>query len=335
MKVLTPKRVETSERIELGPAHDQPLLEGNSIMDLYNGIDIAMKTFVVFNLETGKQKIGNEATSIKPFLRSLPEGAILAIESTGGYGDLLAEMAVKAGFTVYMLRPDKVKKFREAGPYRSKTDDIDAKVIRDYLETYIKKLHPYQPLPALEAQIRRFSRTRDKLVQKMSDMRKALRSLGDSTKDIDATLAPLAARINRIEKQLAELIEQTGDGKVLFSIPSIKLIVTAAVLPAIRTIRFKSKHALVSFFGMDLKADESGEKVGRRRMSKQGDGRARKALYIAAVSASHSKAFGSYYQMLRQQKRLTTTQALNALARKLLHIIYGVYYSQTPFRAPT
>jgi transposase len=304
-------------------------------MDLYNGIDIAMKTFVAFNLEAGKLKLDNQASSIQTYLDSLPPGAIIAIESTGGYGALLAEMAVRAGFTVYMLRPDKVKKHREAGPNRSKTDDIDAKVIRDYVVTFAKDLHPHQPLPALEAKIRRLSRTRDKIVQKMSDLRKALRSLGDSKKDVDATLAPLLARIKRIEKQLAELIEQTGDGKILYSIPSIKLIATAAVLPAIRTMRFKSKHALVSFFGMDLTADESGEKVGRRRMSKQGDNKARKALYIAAVSASHSKAFGPYYKMLREQKRLTTTQALNVLARKLLHIIYGVYYSQTPFKAPT
>lgn len=304
-------------------------------MDLYNGIDIAMKTFVAFNLDAGKLKVDNQASSIEAYLESLPKGAILAIESTGGYGKLLADMAVEAGFTVYILRPDKVKKHRQAGPYRSKTDDIDAKVIRDYVSTYVRDLHPYQPMPALEAKIRQLSRTRDKIVQKMSDLRKALRSLGDSKKDVDATLAPLSASVKRIEKQLAELIEQAPDAKVLYSIPSIKLIATAAVLPAIRTIKFKSKHALVSFFGMDLTADESGEKIGRRHMSKQGDNKARKALYLAAVSASRSKAFGPYYKMLREEKRLTTTEALNALARKLLHIIYGVYYSQTLFKAPT
>jgi transposase len=304
-------------------------------MDLYFGIDVSLDELVSGNKDRGVEKTPNRTRDIDGFLGTLPEGAILGIESTGGYGELLANRALKAGFVVYILRPDKIKKFREAGPVRSKTDAIDAVVIRDYLATWIKKLHPYSPLPKLEANIRRLSRTRDRLVQKIADLKKTLRSLGDNLSQTRATLAPLEKRVSKCDQDLADLISQAEDAKVLFTITSVKLVVVAGVLPAIRTIRFKSKYALDSYFGMDQKANDSGRMIGRRHMSKEGDRRARKLLYLAAVSASRSKAFGDYYKMLIEQKKLKRKEALNVLARKILHIIYGVYYSQTPFCAPT
>jgi transposase len=304
-------------------------------MDLYFGIDVSLDELVSGNLDRGVEKTPNRAKEIDAFLGTLPEGAILGIESTGGYGELLANRALKAGFVVYILRPDRIKNFRKAGPVRSKTDALDAMVIRDYLETWIKKLHPYSPLPALEAKVRRLSRTRDKIVQKMADLKKALRSLGDTASNIKAALDPLAERIAKCDHDLAELISQAEDAKVLFSIPSVKLVVIANVLPALRTIKFKSKYSTDSYFGMDLKANESGKMVGRRHMSKEGDKRVRKALFQAAVSAARSKAFRDYYKMLIEVKKLKPIQALNALARKILHIIYGVYRTQTPFKAQT
>lgn len=304
-------------------------------MDLYFGIDVASKDFVSGNLDMGTVKVDNQLPAIKKFIKQLPQGAIMGIEATGGYGTLLADTAFEAGICVYIIRPDKVKKFREAGPERSKTDAIDAMVIRDYLETYINKLHTYSPLPALEASIRKLSRKRDKIVQKLSDLRKTLRSLGDSVKQVQLILAPIEKRVLKCEQELAKLVAQAQDAKVLFSITSVKLVTIASVLPAIRSIQFESKYALDSYFGMDLKANESGQKVGERHMSKQGDKRARKALYMAAVSAAGSKTFRGYYQMLKNEKKLKPKQALNALARKILHIIYGVYYSQTEFKAPT
>lgn len=66
-------------------------------------------------------------------------------------------------------------------------------------------------------------------------------------------------------------------------------------------------------------------------MSKEGDKRMRKAIFMCAMSAVRSKVWRNYYLMLIEVKKLTRIQALNALGRKILHTIYGVYRSKTAF----
>ena len=56
---------------------------------------------------------------------------------------------------------------------------------------------------------------------------------------------------------------------------------------------------------------------------------------MSAMSGIRSKAWRDYYKMLTQEKKLKPVQAINALARKILHTVFGVYRSQKAFIAPT
>jgi hypothetical protein len=53
-------------------------------------------------------------------------------------------------------------------------------------------------------------------------------------------------------------------------------------------------------------------------------------MYMAAMSASHSKVFGPLYQQLRG-RGFKTTEALVILARKLLRVAYAVWRTAQPF----
>ena len=60
-------------------------------------------------------------------------------------------------------------------------------------------------------------------------------------------------------------------------------------------------------------------------------------MYLAAMSACHTKTFAGTYQRLRE-RGLKTTEALVILARKLLRIAFAVWRSGKPFdplRVPT
>jgi transposase len=267
------------------------------------------------------------------FLKSLPQDAILALESTGGYGTLLANMACAKGFTVYMVQPNKVRNFRKSSPMRSKTDKNDAIAIHDYILAHKRYLHPYQPLPAFEARLRTLARVREGLSSKLVSILSMLRALGDNKKEIEATTVSLRKRIARIDSEIECMIAGALDSKLIMSIPGVKKVVLSFVLPVLRTIPFASKHAFVSYVGLDLVMNESGQFKGRRSLSKQGDRHIRRAIYMAAMAASRSKAFKDYYQKLLNEKKLTKIQALVALARKLLRVIYGVYRSGKTFVA--
>jgi len=71
--------------------------------------------------------------------------------------------------------------------------------------------------------------------------------------------------------------------------------------------------------------------TSRSRISRAGNRHLRAALYMPALSAArydpHIRAF---YRALRQRHK-TGLQALMAVARKLLHAIYGIFKSGTPY----
>jgi transposase len=303
-------------------------------MDLFFGIDISSEKFDSFNEDSGRANCQNKLLGIAAYLKSLPKGAILALEATGGYGKLLADKAVKAGFTVYMLQPVKVKRFRQSGPDKGKTDRIDARVIHEYIRVYQSRLHPYEPLPKFEARLRKLARTRDGLVRKLASLRTQLRSLGDSPKAVKTTLVGLEKRVLELTTELECVLASAEDAKVLFTIPGVKTCTVAAVLPALRTIPFKDKYAFDSYAGIDLRPNESGKLKGRRKMSKEGDKHMRRAVFMAALSGTNAKVWKAHYEKHLGEKQLKKIQAINALARKILHTIYGVYKTQTAFAKP-
>jgi transposase len=88
----------------------------------------------------------------------------------------------------------------------------------------------------------------------------------------------------------------------------------------------------VAHSGLDPAHQTSGTSVNKpSRISRQGNRYLRKALFMPALTAArfdpHLKAF--YFQLLARRK--TKLQALTAVARKMLHAIYGIFKSDTPY----
>jgi hypothetical protein len=83
-------------------------------------------------------------------------------------------------------------------------------------------------------------------------------------------------------------------------------------------------NALVAFVGLDPRACDSGQKAGRRRLSKRGSGELRRLLYNCAQAAAKTKTWKPYYTQLKTG-RFSTTQALVIIARKLLRIAFSIW----------
>lgn len=301
------------------------------LQGFYVGVDVASKSHVAYSEQGGFAKLANNKREISRFLASLPAGSTIAMESTGGYGLLLAEMACRAGFVVHVLPPGRVRHFCRSSPSRGKTDRIDARDIEAYARAFSGRLKPYQPLPGFERRLRTLVRKKEAIADKLASLRLMLRSLGDSAAEVRATLAGLEKRKRSLEQEIRGMLAQEEDARRLMAIPCVKESLVACVLPALRTIPFEGKYALDSYAGIDLKANESGRFKGRRRISHQGDAHLRRAVYLAGLSGASSKLWRPYYRRLTEEKRLKPVQAVNALGRKILHTVYGVYTSQKPF----
>lgn len=118
--------------------------------------------------------------------------------------------------------------------------------------------------------------------------------------------------------------------RLLQSIVGVGPQSSALLASVLAQVEFASADALVAYSGLDPRACDSGSSRGRRRLSKRGQPALRRQMYLAAMSACHTKTFEGTYQALRQ-RGLKTTEALVVLARKLLRIAFAVWRSGKPF----
>jgi transposase len=95
-------------------------------------------------------------------------------------------------------------------------------------------------------------------------------------------------------------------------------------------IEFANVNALIAYTGLDPRPNDSGSKVGRRKLTKRGHPELRRQLYLCAFAAAHSKALGPLYRSIKA-KGFKPTEALVILGRKILRIVWAVWNSGKPF----
>jgi transposase len=68
-------------------------------------------------------------TAVLAWLKSLPAGSRIGVESTGIYHELFAEAAHQLGFLVFLLNPTDTRHYAKAVGLQGKTDRVDAELI--------------------------------------------------------------------------------------------------------------------------------------------------------------------------------------------------------------
>ncbi|HEV2121630.1 MAG TPA: transposase, partial [Chloroflexota bacterium] len=148
------------------------------------------------------------------------------------------------------------------------------------------------------------------------------------TNDIKVNMRHLARRIDELVRQACKIIADDPELQQayshLVSIPGVAqksavlLLGEFMLLPEDLSVRQWVAHA-----GLDPKRHESGTSVeARPRISKVGNARIRRALYMPAlVAIQHEPHVRAFYEKLKGKQPLVATVAV---MRKLLHSIYGM-----------
>ena len=96
--------------------------------------------------------------------------------------------------------------------------------------------------------------------------------------------------------------------------------------------RFPRLESLVAYAGIDPSVFSSGEFTGTEtHMSKRGSPHLRRALWLAAVSASQSNPDLAAYLQRRLDQGKPWGTAMGAVARKLLSRIYVILKHNRPY----
>lgn len=302
---------------------------------VFTGVDVGKAQLLVSTLPTDKQlRLPNTDSAIVRWLRTLPPGSLIAMESTGRYHQRLALLAVQAGMTVYVLNARDVHFYAKALGMRGKTDPSDARVIARYLLEHHEKLRPWNPGTVQQRNLIELLRRRAVVERHLSaiddslqEVRELARQKACLARYANKVLAAIDAKIQALIASDAALLKRQERLQTIVGIGPQISAVLAAVLSR---YEFANVRAVIAYSGLDPRPNDSGGKRGRRVLSKRGPAGLRRMLWLAALSASHSKAFTAVYQSIKS-RGFSGTQALVILARKMLRVAWSVWRQETPF----
>ena len=299
------------------------------------GVDVASKELVISCYpQVQTQAIGNDKKSIRAWLKTLPANAVVAAEATGGYHQTLIQMAFEAGATCFVLNPKDVKHYAKAAGARAKTDAVDARLIARYCAKEHMELHAWKPSPANCDRVLGLIKRRAKLVKVQGQLKQSFKGFDGVKTQVDKMAALIRQTLRKLDAAIKQASQALPDGPAeiarLKSIPGIGLLTASYLLSTFVRIPFANADAPVAFAGLDPRANDSGTKTGRRRLSKRGPAELRRLLYNAAMAGSQTKAWNKGYLRTRAAGK-TSTEALVILARKILRVAFSLFKNKVHF----
>lgn len=267
----------------------------------------------------------------------------VVMEATGSYSKQLAGWfrECRPDLPVFIVNPIRVKRFGECLGVRTKTDAQDARVIACY--GVGRKFWPSDDRSPELQELDRLHKDRDALVQMVASEHQRLSDAVrcEVAREVHRrVIQQLEAAIHDLDRAIQGQVEAAPDlhhqVELLESIPGVGFLTATKVLASVGDLlRFERSRELSAFVGLAPQERLSGTSVhGRTRMSKKGNPRVRKALYMAAMSAMRKGPFQVIYQRLLEKGKVPKA-ALGALMRRMLVVMRAVLKSNLPFDCPT
>jgi transposase len=294
------------------------------------GVDVAKDAMVVACSERSfpVREVANQRPAVLAFLKGLPAGSRIGVESTGTYHELFAETAHQLGFPVFLLNPKDTRHYAKAVGLRGKTDRVDAELIARMIAHEHTKLHAWNPPTPQQREIDRLIKRRATLISLREAVEMSLHDLGGFADELKALRTRFNQLIARIDLRTKALVEASPDRKQNFTrvctITGVGPVIGTALVNTLERVPLKSADAFVAFTGLDPRPDDSGQHRGKRRLSKRGPGELRRLLFLAAMSAAKTKTWRPLFEHYRA-KGLSGTAALVILARRIARTAWSIY----------
>jgi transposase len=306
------------------------------------GIDISKDVFDVMDPLGKHHQFKNDPSGFKAFGKLLNGNTHCIMEATGSYYQGLATWLFSQSFKVSVVNPLSVKRFIQMRLKTSKTDKLDAQMIRMYGESEEPKL--WNPPSKLIIEATELHKLIELLVRQRAGLKNRLHAL--ESKGITTSLVVTSVRrqiwnlsneIADLELKLESVIKEYEPDLLtrLCSIPGVgKRTAIYLIVLTQGFEKFESSRQLISYFGLNPIIRESGSSVrGKSRISKTGDNQVRKLLFMCAFTAyEHNKACREIYQRLTakgKSKKLALIAVANKLLKQSLAIAKsGLYYDE-------
>jgi len=314
------------------------------------GIDVSAAM-----LAAAVQRVDREGVEQREFANSaaghkqligwlLKRGAAVrvSLEATGIYSmDVALALERTGGIEVAVLNPRTVHQFSQA-VRRSKTDKADAMALAEY-----SLRMPFVPwrrpspivleLRALSRHIAALSKDHTRLSNRLHAAEGSAATPRCVRQDLNRSMDGLRKRILRLRKQAVAMVRQDAEllrkFQLLVAMPGIAETSAVQLLSELAGLDPEmSARQWVAHSGLDPAHRVSGTSVHPpSHISRRGSSYLRRALDMPAlVGVCCDPYLKAFYRNL-QGRQKTKLQALMAVARKLLHAIFGIFKTGTPY----
>jgi transposase len=307
------------------------------------GIDISKDSFHVelsINQKLRHRRFGNRKEGFAELCAWLAKHKATLVhaclEATGPYSEALALYLHEQGHTVSVINPAQIKAFGQSELLRNKDDRPDAGLIRRFCE----KQQPlaWTPAPAHFRELQALTRHLENLLETRQQQlnRLEMATAKNVIKSLRKLVAHLEAEIKRTEQQINDHVDSHPDLKqqnqLLQSIPGIGKRTATRLLAEIEDItQYKSARQVAAYAGLTPRNNRSGTLRGQTRLSKTGNARVRKALFLPAMVAKQHNPVVRRFCLRLAQHGKNKMQLIGAAMRKLIHIAFGVLKSGKVF----
>ena len=277
-----------------------------------------------------------DAAGVCALLKATPPEVPWVLEPTGRYSLFVAKMAQEAGRSVLLASSRSAKQYLESLHPRAKTDRLDSQGLAHYAATR-PRTKPLPPYPIKSEPVEHL----DQLLQARKGLALALMKLRQQAKELPYAQEVLASAIADLEqrqkvadRQIAALAGEYPEVKKLQAVPGIGPVVSAAMVSRLKARGFGHPDQFVAYVGLDVRTLDSGQRKGKRGLSKHGDAELRRLLFLAARSSLTAKnsPFKAQYQR-ELAKGMSKTAAACAVARKLARLCWSMVKHGTKYDA--
>jgi transposase len=299
----------------------------------YFGIDISKDVFDVMGSNGLFYQFSNTASGFKNFIELTNTSSHCVMESTGVYHLRLAYYLISHDIKVSVENPLSVKRFIQMKLSRIKTDKSDSKMIYEYAVLTNPRLWTGQTKRQMEcSHLLSLSNLYTKEIIALKNKLHSEKAQGSPVTrviiSINKSIKYYQKEIGSLESVVLKSVKEEYQDlhSRIKSIPGLGAKSSALLIVLTDGFeRFNKASELCSFAGLTPIIRESGSSIrSRPRISKMGNKRLRKVLFICSFSASkHNKACRELYNRI-VAKGKSKKLALIAVCNKLLKQAFSI-----------
>lgn len=146
-------------------------------------------------------------------------------------------------------------------------------------------------------------------------------------------LRDVLEKLREIELVMKQQLQAVPYASRMLSIPKLGVITTATLLGELGDLRdYRHSAQLIKMAGLDLVESSSGQRKGKRHISRRGRRYARQILYLAALRLGAGVLAGPRARMVEVNKKEPTKAAVANMCR-LLRILHALVRDDVDFDA--